>query len=344
MLVSTHECEELHERPSGKLLVYDSRPADLVATLVGRGYSVVVAHSIEELEALAVRERPDLMLGDLNANGSDPVGTCRRLQANLLVRHIPIIVVAEDGALERRVAVVNSGADDYVVEPYEEEDLVARIERSVRRARISLDANPLTRLPGNTSIKAEVARRLAAGETFAALFVDIDNFKAFNDRYGFERGDEALRITADLLLHAVEEVGNGLARDFVGNIGGDDFVVITTAERAEELAARICELGAERLPLLCDPEDRKAGYITSRDRQGRLQRFPLMAVSVAIVTNEDRTFTHHSEFSQVGSEIKAYLKERGGRRYMKNRRRAPQPTYPLPDPGQPPDWTRIRVS
>ena len=331
-------------RRGSKVLVYDSRPADLVATLVERGYSVVVARSLEDLEVLAVRERPDLVLGDFNANGNNPVAACRRLQANLLIRHIPLIVVAEDGSLERRVAVVNSGADDYVVEPYEVEELVARIERSVRRARISLDANPLTRLPGNASIKAEIARRLEAGETFAVLFVDIDNFKAFNDRYGFERGDEALRVAADMFLHAVEELGNGLARDFVGNIGGDDFVVITTTERAEPLAARICQLGAERLPLLCDSDDRKAGYITSRDRQGRLQRFPLMAVSVAIVTNEDRTFTHHSEFSQVGSEIKAYLKERGGRRYMKNRRRAPQPTYPLPDPGQPPDWTRIRVS
>jgi len=308
-------------RTCGKLAVYDSRPSPLVARLVGRGYTVLVADDEHQLEAIAARERPDLVIGDLGANGSTPVGVCKRLKANLLLRHLPVVVVTPQDDLEKRVAAVNGGADDYLVEPYDEAELFARIDRAIDRACASLDANPLTRLPGNASIKAEINERLARGETFAVLFIDLDNFKAFNDRYGFDRGDEVLRVLGDIILEAIEDPGNGPASDFAGNIGGDDFVVVTSADRADPLAARLCELVDQRMPYLYDEADRAAGYITSTDRRGRPRRFPLMTVSIAIVSNDERPFAHHSEFSQIASEIKGYLKQESGSRFLRNRRR-----------------------
>jgi diguanylate cyclase (GGDEF)-like protein len=321
----------------GKLVVYDSHPAPFVARLVRRGYAVLAATDEAHLEAIAASERPDLILGDLAANGSTPERVCRRIKTNLLLRHVPLLVVVADrGELSRRVGAVNAGADGYLVEPCEDE-LFAHIDRAIARARASLDANPLTRLPGNASIKAELDERLARSETFAALFVDLDNFKAFNDRYGFFRGDEALRVLGDIILEAVEHPGNGPASDFAGNIGGDDFVVITSVDRAEPLARRICQLVDERFPYLYDEADRAAGHVTSVDRNGHERSFPLMSVSVAIVTNEDHAFRHHSEISAIGTEIKRYLKQLPGSNVLKNRRRSPPaaeaaPAVPLGTP------------
>ena len=308
-----------------KLVVFDAHPAALVARLVARQYAVLVAHNEDQLETIAARRRPDLILGDLSANGSSPVGVCRRLKSNVLLRHVPIVVVTDRAELESRVAAVNGGADDYLVEPYDEAELVARINRAIARARASLDANPLTRLPGNASIKAELDERLARPGCFAVLFIDLDSFKAFNDRYGFDRGDAALGVLGEIILEAVDHPGNGTTQDFAGNIGGDDFVVITSVDRAESIAARICELVGQRMPLLYDEPDRQAGCITSVDRQGQVRRFPLMTVSVAIVTNEDRCFRHHSEICEIGTEVKRYLKQREGSCYLANRRRGEPP-------------------
>ena len=314
-----------------KLAVYDSDPSPLVVQLVGRGHTVVVAADESQLQAIASRERPDLLVGDLagwsglGTSRSTPAGVCQRLKSHLLLRHLPVVVVSGNGDLEQRVAAIRNGADDYLVKPYAAEELFARVDRAIARTCESLDANPLTRLPGNASIKAEINGRLARGEIFAVLFTDLDNFKAFNDRYGFDRGDEALRVMGDILLKAIEESGNGPTVDFAGNIGGDDFVAITSVDRAEPMARRICQLVDQRFPLLCDEADRRAGYITGVDRQGRRCHFALMTVSVAVVTNEDHPIRHHSEFSQIGTEIKQYLKHHSGHRYMRNRRRRLDP-------------------
>ena len=312
-----------------RIVVYDSHPEPLAARLARRGYGVLLARDEAELASLALGERPDLIVGNLSANGSTPVGVCRRLKASILLRHLPVVVVTDRGELANRIAAVNGGADDYVVEPYDEAELLARIDRAIVRSRLSLDANPLTRLPGNASIKTEIDERLGRGEPFAVLFVDLSDFKAFNDRYGFDRGDEALRVLGDIVLEAVERPGNGASSDFAGNIGGDDFVVITSVGRAEAVAARVCQLVDERMPYLYDDADRLAGRITSVDRQGRTRRFALMSVAVAIVSTEDRRFRHHSEISESGTEIKGYLKQLGGSRFMKNRRRrASEPSLP----------------
>jgi diguanylate cyclase (GGDEF)-like protein len=310
-----------------KLLVFDTQPAALLARLAAHGYSVRSARDEAELETLATRERADLVLGDLEAAGSSPVRVARRLKASLLLRHLPLVVLSRRGELDRRIAAVNAGADDYLVEPLDDAELVARLDRAVARTRASLDANPLTGLPGNTSIKAEMAARLAAGTPFAALFIDLDSFKAFNDCYGFERGDRALRLLADIVLETLRAPGR--RQDFAGHVGGDDFVVLTAPARAEAFAARICRLVDQQMPALYDRADRQGGGITSVDRQGRVCRFPLMTVSVAILTSDGAAFTHPGHLAQVGSELKHYLKQqgRGGEagarsRYLLDRRRA----------------------
>ncbi|MFP4055822.1 MAG: diguanylate cyclase domain-containing protein [Candidatus Brocadiia bacterium] len=309
------------DRILGKVVAYDTEPAPLVTRLVGRGYAVLTARDEAHLRAIAARERPDLVIGDLRVGDSTPVGVCRRFKTNLLLRHLPIVVVSHHKEVHSRVEAVNEGADDYLVEPCDDEELFARVARAIARARASLDANPLTRLPGNASIKAELDQRLARREPLAVLFVDLDHFKAFNDHYGFFRGDEALRVLSDIILEAVDSPGNGHTSDFAGNIGGDDFVVITTLDRAEPIAARICELVDSRMPYLYDEADRQAGHITSVDRLGQVRHFPLATVSVAIVTNEARHFRHHSQISQIGTEIKNHLKQQPGSNYLANRRR-----------------------
>jgi PleD family two-component response regulator len=307
-------------RHPGHVLIYDSHPAALARRLAALGYTVRPVARQAELERYARQERPDALVGDLATGGSTPVAVCRRFKANLRLRYLPILVLTRGEDVSRRVTIVDSGADEVLPVSVDDAELGAHLHRAIERAHASLDANPLTGLPGNTAIKAELTERLGREAPFAALFIDLDNFKAFNDRYGFERGDRVLGLLGNILLEILGHAPGGHPPDFAGHIGGDDFVLFTTPDRAEPYARRICTLLDRRVPQFYDAADRRTGGIVSTDRQGREQRFPFVSVSVAIVTNEERGFSHPGEVAQVGAEIKHHLKQLPGSRFLRDRR------------------------
>jgi len=315
------------------LLVCHSTPELLVERLRAQGYVAYVARSAADLERLATRNQCELIVGDLRVGHSDPVRVCTRLKASLLLCHIPIVVLSSPEDLAGRIADVEAGADEVLSEPLDDAELAARIDGAIARTRSFLDANPLTGLPGNSSIKGEIAARLASGRPFAVLLVDIDSFKAFNDRYGFQRGDEALQLLGRIVVETVRPTARRHPPDFAGNIGGDDFVLITTPDRAKGYGARVCRLVDERMPALYDAADRQSGAIASVDREGQMRTFPLMTVSVAIVTDPGGRFSHPGQIAQVSAEIKHYLKQLPGSNYMDNRRSwafARPPSPPIP--------------
>lgn len=184
--------------------------------------------------------------------------------------------------------------------------------------KIKLDANPLTHLPGNMAIDHEINQRIESGESFAHCYIDIDNFKSFNDRYGYQEGDKAIALVRDILKHALSEVGS--SGHLLGHIGGDDFIVLAAAEIAEDLAKRVISAFDEQAPLLYNIEDRAAGFVAGKDRQDNEIQHPLMTLSMAIVTTGSLSQPSPAAISRECAKIKHHLKMLPGSNYLIDRR------------------------
>ena len=169
-----------------------------------------------------------------------------------------------------------------------------------------LDASPLTRLPGGIAIETVLKKRIDSKNPLAFCVLDLDNFKAFNDRYGYANGSEVIKETAKIIDNVVKSKGS--PDDFIGHVGGDDFVVITTPEFMRELSSEIISQFDRRIPDFYDSEERERGYILGKTRQGIEMEFPIMSISIAIVTNEHRQLTNPLEASEIAAELKDYAK------------------------------------
>jgi GGDEF domain-containing protein/CHASE3 domain sensor protein len=169
-----------------------------------------------------------------------------------------------------------------------------------------LDASPLTRLPGGIAIENVLKKRIDSNLPLAFCVLDLDNFKAFNDRYGYANGSEVIKETAKIIENVVKSIGT--SDDFVGHVGGDDFVVITTPEYMRTISSEIISQFDRRIPDFYDRDERSRGYILGKTRQGIEMEFPIMSISIAIVTNEHRTLTNPLEASEVAAELKDYAK------------------------------------
>lgn len=206
---------------------------------------------------------------------------------------------------------------------------IQNLLNTITRSQLELAkaANPLTNLPGNPVIQGEITDRLESSEKFAVIYCDLDNFKAYNDYYGFERGDQVLSKVANILQKVVDSRGSG--ETFLGHIGGDDFVIITTPEKAEQLCQDTIAIFDAEIPLLYREEDRSSGYILTLDRMGTNRQFPLMSISLAIVASEHWQFTSHLEMAETAAELKKYVKSKPGSNYAWDRRNSVQKQYTL---------------
>lgn len=274
---------------------------------------------ISALEKLA-GALPDALLLDLHMPGLGGRELLGRMKKNPRLAMIPVIILSGDGAPEEQAREFGLGADDFVVKPFNSQELLARVEGAVRRARRLLSANPLTRLPGGPAIEEDASRRIAAGGNFSFFHIDIDNFKAYNDAYGYLAGDDVLKRTAELLSGLCAMVDDC----FLGHIGGDDFAVMCPCAAADDLARRIALAFDAKAPSFYGKADRARGYIIAADRAGLRREFPLMSLSIAIAGGEKRKIDHYAKAADITKEIKAFLKGLPGRRgsmYLKDRRK-----------------------
>lgn len=305
-----------------KILVVDDEPdiRDILKlTLAEENYEIIEAADGEEALKMIHTKSPNLVLLDYKIPKIDGQEVCRRIKKDILLRHLPIIMVTGKGEISDRVDGLDAGADDYIVKPFEPQELLARIRMIIRRTERDLEANPLTRLPGNVSILNEFSRRLETKSLFAVCYVDLDKFKVYNDKYGFEHGDEVIRETARILLRSAQENGN--ADDFVGHIGGDDFVVVTIPERVDSICNKIISDFDQTVPSFYNETDRKDGYITGKDRRGKKQHFSFLSVSIGVVTNESRKIEHVAQIGEIGAELKALAKQQEKSNYIKDKRK-----------------------
>ena len=291
------------------VLIVDDDPdirTFLEVTLSLGGFEVAEATNGAEAVATAVQRNPALVLMDVMMPTMDGMEAVRTLRADSRTSHIPVIMVTAKAQGADKIAGFTQGADDYITKPFDPDELLVRVQATLRRAAEMRSVSPLTSLPGNARIELELKRRVDAAEEFALLYADLNQFKAYNDHYGFLRGDAVIRKLAEVTVGVVADEGTSDA--FVGHVGGDDFVVITDIERATTIAEAICRRLDEAVPALYDPEDRERGFIEVKDRQGTLTRFGLVSVSIGIAFARVGDMSHPTEPVAVATEMKSYAK------------------------------------
>jgi diguanylate cyclase (GGDEF)-like protein len=303
------------------LLVVDDDPFIarlLEIELKAAGYDVRVASDGEQALAAAQERPPHLVLADVMMPNMDGFELTRRLRQDPRTSTVSVIMLTARGLSADKLEGFAIGADDYIVKPFDTPELLARIRGVLNRASDTRSLSPMTGLAGNVAIEDEIERRVAAGEPFAILYVDLDMFKAYNDRYGFLRGDDAIKETGRVIQEATAQIVGAGA--FVGHAGGDDFVVVVPPEQATATAQQVIQSFDEMAPALYDVDDRANGYIEVTDRRGDLQRFPLLTLSIGVASTEKRAFRHYAEAVTVAMEMKQYTKQTGASSWSIDRR------------------------
>ncbi|CAN5480180.1 hypothetical protein BH20ACT21_BH20ACT21_19220 [soil metagenome] len=303
------------------MLVVDDDP-DLVrfveVNLRFEGFETSSAADGEAALKRAGELRPDLILLEVGLPEIDGYEVVRRLRAGLFTQQSSIIMLTGKTLSADKVVGLTAGADDYILKPFDPLELMARVKSTLHRAEELRAANPLTRLPGNARIQSELKERVATGAQFALMYIDLDNFKAFNDHAGFLRGDGAIKLLAECILSSASSWGG--ETPFVGHVGGDDFVAVIDAPGAETVAKDIVACWDRQVAGLYEAPDVERGYIEVPDRMRRKQHFPLSRVSIGIASNLHRSLTSHWEAVEIATEMKQFAKRQEASSYAFDRR------------------------
>jgi len=302
------------------LVVDDDAPTRtaLKRILEAGGFRCSEARDGDDGARAAINLRPDLILLDVAMPKVGGLEALARIRSDFHLSSTPVIFLTGNGQIDSIVAHLGAGGDDYLIKPVRGAELVARVQLALRRAEQLRDLNPLTGLPGNAGIFREIGRRLAAGRPLACLYADVDNFKVYNDRYGFACGDAAITVIADTLVSALEAIPS--CEHYTGHVGGDDFVVVTAPDLAEPVARAIIDRFDRAAPALYSGADRERGWIATQDRDGSRRITPLMSISVGIARTDTRQLESPAEIAAVASEMKAYAKRQDGSSYAVDRR------------------------
>lgn len=308
---------ERQRPPQSQILLIEDDPEAqglLVNGLAAAGYALTTASTGEEGLRLALRQPFDLIMLDLMLPDIDGWSVLRQLRERNQTTTTPIMLVSVLDQPNEKVRGLQLGADDYVAKPFNWHELLARISASLRRRELEGSANPTTMLPGNKAIERAIMARVEATVPFAVAYCDIDNFKAYNDEYGFLKGDAVIHQTARIITAAVERYGS--AGDFVGHIGGDDFVLITSPELIPIICQPIINAFDELAPLYYDLETRQRGFINQFDRDGLPKTFPLVSISIGVVSSLNHTISHFAEVGDLAAEVKKKAKAYPGSVYF----------------------------
>lgn len=279
-------------------------------------YSSVVFSNVPSALDYIYNSTPNLVV--LNILKDDPlaVNILNDLKSDPMFHQLPVLAI-----LPEHFNLFNW--DDLLIEDFIwkvdiDKDFLLRVDLCIKRSQRIVEINPLTRLPGNISINRELQDRIARHEDFSFGYADLDFFKPFNDRYGFSRGDEVIKITGRLILNIVKN--KNPQRSFVGHVGGDDFVFIIDSSVAEDAAAEIIRAFDSIIPTFYDAEDAAQGFIKSFDRKGKASIYPIMSISIGITETLSRNLTHYGEITELASEMKKYAKQFKGSCFKSDKR------------------------
>lgn len=278
--------------------------------LQNSGFDVVPAKGGDHGLEIMKSTKPDLVLLDLNMPNPDGHEVCEIIRKDPTLCAIPVIILTSSDELSDKLKRLEGGADDYVTKYTDYKELEARMKMVIQRNLQSLDSNPLTRLPGNNIIQEKIKTYINNKTPFSVAYTDLDNFKAYNDIYGFKKGDDVILFSAKVMKESVKNNGNG--NEFIGHIGGDDFVVIAQPQTIKKICDGIVKLVDEGIVEFYEDEDRREGYITTKDRQGVIRKFPLVSISIAIVNDSLNNFTNIGEIIRTVTELKSLAKKTTG--------------------------------
>jgi diguanylate cyclase (GGDEF)-like protein len=307
-------------------------PSALTEWLARQADVVLTVRHVDDLMAMSLRGRPRVVAFDARTAPEAVYEACRRLKRDSYTGVVPAVVLSADDD-EGFARAFGAGADEVVRERIEVAELLTRLDAMLRRSDRDLVVHPSTRLPGAAEIEADVTRRLQAQVRFAMCYADLDHFKEFNDRYSYHDGDRVIRILAKILHDVVKGVCG--EDGFVGHIGGDDFIFVIPTQYITEVCSEIVNVFDLLIPYQYSEQDRRAGYFFGKDRRGQLHRVPLMTVSIGVVTNDRRHFTHAAQVSELATEMKSYAKTLPGSVFSVDRRTDSQPTGMLRVPSSP---------
>lgn len=302
-----------------KILLADDNPAirDIVSDiLTDAGFSVITAEDGQDALDKIYKQNPDLLILDYEMpkkNGFEVVEDVRQHPGYL---HTPIIIFTAVTDKDTKLKGLGLDIDDYLTKPADADEVVARVKLLLKRNKQKMDSNPLTRLPGNPSIQSRIEEEIAAKRKFAVLYCDLNNFKSYNDKYGFAAGDRVLLATSRLLITASQQDPTS----FVGHIGGDDFIIVCAFEYAESIAKYIIKEITSLAPAFYNEQDHQQGFMISTNRKGEPEQFSLLSIGIGIVHNSIRPLTSFAQVSNIGSELKCLAKQHEGSYYALDRR------------------------
>jgi diguanylate cyclase (GGDEF)-like protein len=308
---------------SEKVLVADDDPDILTVVKINLeldGFEVETAVDGEDALQKATSSPPNVIILDIMMPRMDGLTALHRLRSQAATAAIPIILLTARGLPEDRVRGLELGADDYITKPFDITELAARVRAVLRRTQAARDLSPLTGLPGNFKITAEIEKAIHEKADFALVHGDLDNFKAFNDHYGFMRGDEVIRFCGNCLSEAATNLA--IEGAFVGHIGGDDFVAMIPPAMAESFCKEVIERFDDGILDLYDTADALRGYIEVIDRRGERYAFPVVSLSLGVASTDVREIGTQWEASAIAVEMKEFAKKQPGSTYRIDRRTA----------------------
>ncbi len=283
--------------------------------LESKGYHVVSLSRLSGVLGFIYSDPPDIIIADLTSAVDDMQALLNDIEKDSYFSTIPIIGLVNE-TVEELFDWDRFPLDDFVTVPINYNELFNRVQLASKRIHRVFDNNPLTKLPGNTSIQQAIVR--AIGKPLAVCYVDINNFKPFNDTYGFTRGDEVIRMLARIMANDVKESSDG---GFSGHIGGDDFVFIVPLEQAENVCQTIIDHFNLIISSLFGEKEKTKGYYLSWDRKGQEQKVPLMGIAIAVVPTDAPQVQHAGKVAEIAAELKKIAKKKPESCYVIERRK-----------------------
>jgi len=266
-----------------------------------QGYEVDIASRGSEALEKTRQSLPHLIILDIMLPDFDGFEVCRTLRTHSRTSHVPIIFLTQKDERSDKLQGLELGADDYITKPFDIEELKLRVQRAISRAEQQSLTDPRSGLPSGRLIEEQL-RRIIQSDGWALMDVRINAFSAFTDAYGFVAGDDVLRFTAMLLNEVVNQLGT--PEDFIGHVGGSNFILITTQDRAEAIRKTLKERFAQEVRAHYNFLDREQGYLLVTDDSGRAVKVPLMTLAVGLISPKDHTFTDIREITELAAEAR----------------------------------------
>jgi GGDEF domain-containing protein len=271
-----------------------------------------------KLEELIQKNILDLVIIAGKGSFTEELNLAKRVKKHPILSLAPLILYHPRPNPKDIFSGLSLGADEFFFTKWDGDLFSSKLKMIISRSRRDLGVNPTTRLPGTSIVEREISTRLGRGQKFAACYADLDNFKAYNDYYGYHYGDSLIKMTSEIIRDVVySNIKNG----FVGHIGGDDFVFLIPPEKVDAICGKILEIFDRMIVRKYKKEDVLRGFIITKNRRGKMEKFPIMTLSIAVIINQKRMFRHLGEISHMIADLKSYTKTLPGSNYFVERRK-----------------------